>query len=111
MSDNQSQRNYNSIALWLLSELLLLSPKIKSVNYYFWGICDSGRMLIQDIVIWCVQSPTVNTCKNLRFHFHVYKLAFGFSPHGKPVAAAAEATQQLLNLSTYSSLVFPTHGC
>lgn len=65
-------------------------------------MCDSGWRFILRVVIW---SPTVNTCRNPGFHFHVYKLAFGFFPHGKPVAAAAEATQQLLNLSMYSPLV------
>lgn len=109
-NDYQSEHNYNKMAPWLVSELLLSSPKIKNVNNYFWDICDSGRRFILDVVIWRVQSPTVNTCKNPGFHFHVYKLAFGFFPHGKPVAAAAEETQQLLNLSTYTSLVLPTHG-
>lgn len=47
------------------------------------GTKVQDRTWIQDGVMWWVQSPTANTCKNLRFHFHVYKLAFGFSPHGK----------------------------
>lgn len=75
----------------------------------FGGVCGSGWMLSYGVFSRLLQTHAKK--KNLRFHFHVYKLAFGFSPHGKPVAAAAEATQQLQNLSTYSSLVFPTHGC
>lgn len=51
-------------------------------------------------VVGAVCSSTANKYKNLRFHFHVYKLAFGFSPHRKPVVATVEVTQLLPILPT-----------
>lgn len=42
------------------------------MHVLYWNFCT--RMRLQ--ATWCVQLPAAHTYKNLRFCFHVYKLAF-----------------------------------
>ena len=73
-------------------------------------VANAVRMWIQDVIWRVCNRPLQTHAENLRFHFHVYKLAFGFFPHGEPVAAAAEAAQPIPNLSPQRPPPLPPPG-